>query len=396
MNKNTIILFLGLLVLSSLIIRLNYLDKELGGHHSWGERFYSKIGLNYLEKGYLPYFAQISEYGYYKNHPPLFSIIESVFISLFGTSIKALRLAPLMFSLINIILIFLIINKISRKEIAILVATIYAFLPMELYYGFHVDIQGSVLMTFILMSIYFYIKWVNENRFFTFLLITLTLGMLIDWPAYFLSSFIFLDYLLFEFKKTKNKKIFIIPSLIIISFSLFLLQHYAMNGSFEKVKEQLSWAFYHRSYSRDLLLDYGINAKFAVTDFLTKEFTRFKILFTMPILLLSVFWLIEFLIKKIKHKNLDFMERIILIMFFVAFFHIIIFMQGAYIHDYWAYYLIAFFSVTSSLSIFNLIEKTKKILPIIFIKVFLIISTIIYFYYIYLSMQYLLSCRCIL
>lgn len=396
MNKKTTIFLLCFILLISLSIRLSYLDKELGGHNSWGERFYSKIGLNYLEKGYLPYFAQVSEYGYYKNHPPLFSIIESLFIALFGISIQVLRLGPLIFSLINTILIFLIINKISKKEIAILVATIYALFPMELYYGFHVDVQGSFLMMFILMSIYFYIKWVNENRFFTPLLVMLTLAMFTDWPAYFLSLFIFLDYLLFEFKKTKNKKIFIIPILVIICFSLFILQYYALSGSFEKVKEELSKSFYFRSYSRDLLPDYGINAKFTIPEFLTKEFGRFKTLFTFPIILLSTFWLINFFIRKIKYKNLEFIERIILIMFFIAFFHIVIFMQGAYIHDFWAYYLIAFLSTTSSLFLFNLLEQTKKVFSVRLMNALLILFLTYFIYSSYLSMQYLLNCKCIL
>src|SRR3989344_1958513 len=122
MNKRTVTIFLYIILLISLSIRISYLDKELGGHHAWGENFYSKIGLNYLKNNYAPYLAQISEYGYYKNHPPLFSIIESFFISLFGTSLSALRLGPLIFSLINIMLIFLIVNKISNEKIALVSA----------------------------------------------------------------------------------------------------------------------------------------------------------------------------------------------------------------------------------------------------------------------------------
>jgi len=177
---------------------------------------------------------------------PLFFYLTDIFYNIFGINLFGARFLALFFGyILSIPLIFLIVKKLYNSKIAIISAFIFTFSPLYLKVITGVPDEGMVF--FSLLSIYFFIKTIKDNKkFIIFSIIFLGFAVLIKPVALLLliSYILFLIYLHFKdkikiFDKT-NLKLFIISILILLLIVTPILTY---NYLFYKDKHKTDFYF---------------------------------------------------------------------------------------------------------------------------------------------------------
>lgn len=369
-NKTLIcIIIIAALILS---IRINF---PWIGHHDWNGARFAGIARNYLTYGYLTTkLGQVVNSGlvspdrfvYYINHPPLLPLLLSFSFFVFGESEWSARLVPIVFSLGSILLVFLIVRKLWDKTSALYASFLMVFLPMFAYFGRMVNHEALTLF-FVLSVIYSYLLWLDAYNRKYFLLMSggLVLGFLVDWPAAYIVPILLLHY--FVSVRGRNKLILVLPAIPVILFILFLWHSVLLKGS-------VAGGDLFRALLFRLNLSGTEEYYFSISQFIRLEAKRVRDLFTPLVGVLSVVWLIRYLIDREKLKNTS--NFLVFLLFIFGSIHILIFPNGAWIHDYWLFYLIPAFAISAALSLDYLaksitIEK-KTILICIIMAVFII------------------------
>lgn len=105
-----------------------------------------------------PFFGDLSS-----PHPPLPENLYKLAGRVFG--FDYLRIVPLVFSFLNLVLIYLISLKISRnKKIALLAAGLFTINVYSLIANLQIDIDGAILPFFILLTYYVYLRALEEGK----------------------------------------------------------------------------------------------------------------------------------------------------------------------------------------------------------------------------------------
>lgn len=224
--RNCLVLIL-ITVFSFLVLTVG-INKPFNGHHDWNNRFFGQIANSYLNSGIFQLgFGQLinqsipQSHNFYTHHPPLFPLILSVFIGVFGNFPWVVRLAPISFSVGTAVILYLLLRRFFNPVAAIFAIAFYLATPMYLYFGKMANHEVFTLF-FIVLTLYGFLRWRESGkpRDLIFTLASLFLGQWTGWPAYYLAGFLFLW--------SKNTS-FLILSLI--NFASYLLRVYSLTGS---------------------------------------------------------------------------------------------------------------------------------------------------------------------
>lgn len=350
-------------------------NKPFIGHHDWNGARFAGIARNYLAYGYLTTkLGQVVNSGpvspnrfvYYINHPPLLPLLLSFSFLIFGEFEWSARLVPILFSIGCILLIFLIVRKLWDRTVALYSSFLMVFLPMFAYFGRMVNHEPLTLF-FVLLILYGYLLWLDgyERKYFVVMMGGLVAGFLTDWPAAYIVPVLLVHY--FASVKGRNKLILVLPAIPAILFVLFLWHSDLLKGS--AASGDLFKALLFR-----LNLSGTEEYRFTIFQFIKLEAKRIRDLFTPLVGVLSVAWLIRYLVKKEKLR--DACNFLVFLLFIFGSIHVLIFPNGAWIHDYWLFYLMPAFAISAALTLDYLaksitIEK-KTILIGIIMAVFII------------------------
>jgi len=160
----------------------------------WSGAFYSTIGRNYLRYGLLTWLAPVittgqlpsNELVFYPNHPPLLGWLIATTFALFGEHEWAARLVPLIFSLGNLLVFYVLVARYCSTSVALITMLLMAVIPMTAYYlGSFPDVQGPHVLFFMLLNVFFYFRWVESSKraYFIGLVLGTLCGILSDWPG---------------------------------------------------------------------------------------------------------------------------------------------------------------------------------------------------------------------
>lgn len=98
----------------------------------------------------------------HENTPPLFDTVLNIWISIFGTSAKAVRSLSAIIGTLSVILLYLLGKNIFNKKIGIMAALLLCFSPFHIYYS--QEARTYVLFSFItLMSFFFYNEYKKDG-----------------------------------------------------------------------------------------------------------------------------------------------------------------------------------------------------------------------------------------
>ncbi len=175
----------------------NLFEPWVGSHNGWGGAMYGNIARNFLKYGYagtrlgpVANFGTASEdqFEFYYHHPPLLVWLVSIAFRLFGVHEWSARLVPLGFSFASLALVFVFARRLYSERVALLALAFASVMPVENYYGSHLDPYGSVAVFFCLLAVYGYNRWRRERRAADLVLcnVAVLLGCMASWYAYFL------------------------------------------------------------------------------------------------------------------------------------------------------------------------------------------------------------------
>ncbi|MBN1574581.1 MAG: glycosyltransferase family 39 protein [Deltaproteobacteria bacterium] len=376
------IVLLGIL-LFGISLRLYEIDEPwIGAHDSSGATngnaaaFFLEYGLGetgpIIVKGVNS--ADPLSFNYYINHPPLNQIITYGSYILFGKSEASTRIVPIIFSILSIILTYMIAVKIYGPGPSLLVVLFMAINPIESYYG-RLPHMFVATKFFVLLTVYLYILWIRtRNRlYYPFIVLTLLLGLFTDWPAYFLPPALLLYHLLVEGKRGIAFPV-ILNFVAFLAFAAFMLavMHYTDSYGLHELM---------RVYEKS-----EIAKDFSFLSVFWKNGYYILLYYSVGWILLVLAYFCDLLGMKLKpkstadHRMTREQKGVLLILFIVGTLNIALFPKHSINHEHWMEFYSPFLALLGGFAGSYLYSsgKWRRGLVIILVSLFAAQSLFIY------------------
>jgi len=237
-------------------------------------------------------------------------------------------------------LIYLWVRRIYDQRVALVTAAVTAIIPVYFWYSTQVWFESSILFC-MLLSLLLYHRYVNKptkSRFMV-LLAGVSLGLLIDWPAYLLIPLLVIDYYIIE--KKRNLSFLLIP---IAATLIFALTNLLMALAADTVE---CMPVYHL-----FLYQSEFTQKVQILDWLKEQWKDDQRWISLPIFITAAVYLVFSLIKR-RFKE----DRWLYGLFLAGIFYMIIFNRHSAKHEFFLVYLALPFSLAFSLAVCRLCRK---------------------------------------
>ena len=209
-----VILFLIVLIFA-FYFRAYHIDYPVTGYHNWKETHYLTEARNFADNGFFEHGFFVPEWDYpsinenpsgaHTDSFPTTSIIVGFLFNLLRVSLSGARLVSILFSIGSIILFYLIVKLLfKREDLAFISALVFALNPLAIFFGRQVQLLGPALF-FSLAGIYYYIKWFKERSWKNTVLfsIFLMLGIMTKYSFILFAVPVILTY---PYKILRDKK----------------------------------------------------------------------------------------------------------------------------------------------------------------------------------------------
>src|SRR3989338_9694841 len=121
----------------------------------------------------IPWWTNLS----FHDHPPLVFMAQNFFIKIFGENVFAFRLPSALFGMASLLVVFGIASKLFGESVGIAALAIASVTVNSVYIS-RLGLQESYVIFFSLLSVYFFIRAIEDRRFFVLLGISLGLAFL--------------------------------------------------------------------------------------------------------------------------------------------------------------------------------------------------------------------------
>jgi hypothetical protein len=255
------------------------------------------------------------------------------------------------------ILVFILMSKRGGKKMALPASLFLVLTPIYAHYSklptWHIPTSSFSLLTFVL-----YYGWTETGKrsYYLGMYISLVLGTLSDWIAYFVVPPILLHYLICEYKKTKNWKFVLFFALTpLVSFSIHLGWTYMLGGQW--ALEGLLDRFLARTVSGGAAEG---KAVFTLWDLYAFGYIRAKLFLTPTVCFLSAVWFVSCTVAAL-HKKLSRQHSLVLALLLFGLSHNLVFSNRVYYHDIIMFFhLTPFFAVAAALGAQFIIQKILR------------------------------------
>lgn len=180
----------------------------------------------------LPFWTEIS----FHDHPPFFFIIQHVFFSLFGDSLFIARLPSLIAGMVAIIMAFALAKTLFRDDRVALFSSLALAVNHIHVWISRSSIMESLLVTLILVNLYFFFRFTkNHTKWFGF---GLTLGLIFftKYIGFFLIPTYILYFLVSNrsyFKKRESYYILLTAFVFLLPTIIYNISMYKAVGHFD-------------------------------------------------------------------------------------------------------------------------------------------------------------------
>lgn len=258
-----------------------------GDEASIGYNAYSLLKTLKDQNGhFLP--ISIDQFGDFR--PAGYHYLDIPFVALFGLNELAVRLPSAIFGAFSIIaLYFLVLELLENRMIAILAAFLLALLPWDINISRSTS-EGIVATFFVLLGLYFFIRWMKKKKIFSKELILSLFFLLLSFFFYHAHRYfvvLFFPCLLFfsfyHYHPSKNKKITagFFYALLLIAL-LFFLSVGRGTGRVSEVSvlsipggsQQLKQAMDEEGIQNPLITRFYNNKLFYYTRFITTFYSQ--------------------------------------------------------------------------------------------------------------------------
>ncbi|KKU98419.1 MAG: Dolichyl-phosphate-mannose-protein mannosyltransferase [Candidatus Amesbacteria bacterium GW2011_GWB1_48_13] len=343
-TRHFIILLVFLSVFMSYLMR--GINLPFVGPNAGNMNMYSQIARNYIRFGYRapinsPSPVLETKPLLYLHHPPLTSILISVFFRFFGENYSSARLSQIIPSLFSAILAGIIGSKLWGKTAGFFGTVVYTLLPSSSVFG-RISGLESFTVFWILLSAVFLIDFrqTARNRSLAVASVCLIFGTWTDWPVAYFAGLAGLFFIL----EKRTRAGFLIWSSAAAAGLIFLVYTVIMAGSLS----DLISAIISRSGGRLLTLPYWL------VKWLVILAVRAGVYFG-PVIM-AVFFV--FLLKYFSFKS-DWKMKFTALIGGFAVINILLYPEGSFSHPYWIFYLGPFIALSTAYTLLRLYNSRQ-------------------------------------
>lgn len=160
----------------------------------WNTGMYANAARNLLHEGFgalhggvymLPGDFPLDDRDFYPGHPPLLSWMLAGWMAMFGQSEESIRALPLLFTAINLVLIYFLTARVLHPPAGLAATVICSVLPMTAYYATSLNMEWFTTTAMLGASLA-YLRYVKCGcRWAVAILFTcVVLGCWMDWPMH--------------------------------------------------------------------------------------------------------------------------------------------------------------------------------------------------------------------
>ncbi len=200
------------------ILHLYNIAAPPNGYHQWRESDTAAISLNYFQEDMNFLHPRVNQRGdgtgITGSELPIYNYAGAIMYHIFGPSHAAHRILTLLASLLSIWLLFQIISSLTKSEnIAAYASFALAFSPLFFFYSYKI-MPDIWMLTFLLASVYFHLKYLDSNSYRQLALSALML--ILSATIKPLSLSIYFLYLVLSLKSNRKKSTTYLTNLFFI------------------------------------------------------------------------------------------------------------------------------------------------------------------------------------
>lgn len=235
LNKK-IVIVLVLFVILGFAVRLYRFDNPIADWHSWRQSDTSAVSKIFVREGFDPLhpkYFDISNIQSGKDNPEGYRFVEFPIYNLFqaslfnGVGLLSLeqwgRVISIISSLISGLVLFALVKKHIGQIEGVFTIFFFYFLPFSIYYS-RTILPDTMMVTAILLGIYFFDKWIDKAKW-TWLLLAAALTaiaiLLKPFALFFTLPIIYLAWRKFGINFIKKWKLWLFLALSLLPFLLW-------------------------------------------------------------------------------------------------------------------------------------------------------------------------------
>lgn len=187
LKKHYVLIILILIMFLGLYFRLYHLDYPAIGYHNQKEVHYLTEAREFTRTGFFENGFFIPQRGSYdhEKHPdgihgdtfPIIQIFAAGMFGLFGYELWAARLPGMLLNLFTILLVYLVLEKLfKREDIALTAAALTAINPLFVFFSHNFQLINACLF-FMMLSAYFFLRWKESQKMLDIILTSVFLSI---------------------------------------------------------------------------------------------------------------------------------------------------------------------------------------------------------------------------
>ena len=273
----------------------------------------------------------------YGDHPPLLGLTVAGSLLTFGYHTWAVRLVPILFTLGALTLFYLLMTLLFDPRAAAFASLLFITFPIAAYYGRDVAHEAPTMCFEIGMALC-YVRWRRSGHggWLAVVAACVALGGAYGWPM------LFFCWILFALDTLAARR---------VDWRLALATAGVGTLTFGLALTQIAWASGWSLANLDGIFFTRASGSSGAPGTIPGvawviQLAHFNVLDFEPWTWLALPFGLAFVWRQYRREGLS--PRVLLVALFglggVA--HILVFREGAYIHDYWQFYLIPFYALT--------------------------------------------------
>ena len=319
--------------------------------------FYGVLARNYLRFGLaqthgIPVLtvghAPDASIVYYPDHPPLVPLLIAPIYRLFGVGEWQTRLPTSIATVAAVYVLYRLLREHASERVALLAATLFAAMPMNLYFGGMPEVVGMPLILFVLLSVsaYLALHARPNGRHCLVWIGAFTLAAMSDWPA-----FIIVPVFLIHFLATQRRRQW--PW--ILAFAAAACAIFSVLYVYIALEAHEPWNWMVPLFKGRSAL--GVKAPFTARQWLATAMAFNRAQHTLPILIASGVWLVTTSIRRHDSQPAATIARILIAW---GVLHVLVGRQGVFIHQWWWSPLTPGLAVTAALLIDSIVTTAER------------------------------------
>ncbi len=269
--------WLILILFGAFAVRLYKIDSPIADWHSWRQADTAAVTRNFVKEGFNPFIPKYDDFSGVSEQPmnnpnrfrfvefPIYNIAVYPLYIMFGVDDKYSRLVSVLFSLGSIVFLYLLAKKNFGIRIGLFTASVYAFLPFNIFFS-RTTLPEPTFLFFTLGMMYFVDKWISKNSFnigFAAIFFTVVAFLCKPWAIFFTPPLFYSLFSRYGLKKIPKK--FIISALLailpFIIWRLWILQqpegipasNWLLNGDHIRFRPAFWWWIVSERIGREIL-----------------------------------------------------------------------------------------------------------------------------------------------